>query len=60
MPFCPKCGRYSFEYDPYVKANRCFAVDCFVFDLKNELKLNQSEEFLAQKIIDEIKRKIIL
>ena len=28
MEFCPHCGKYSLEYDPYRNATICLSYDC--------------------------------
>jgi hypothetical protein len=30
--FCPKCGHFSFAYDPRAKIYRCYSVKCEFID----------------------------
>lgn len=30
--FCPKCGNFSFSYDPSVEIYRCYSVKCVFVD----------------------------
>ena len=34
--FCPKCGQFSFGYDPLIKVHRCYSVRCEFVDVKRE------------------------
>ena len=34
--FCPKCGHFSFAYDPQIKLYRCYNGRCDFVDTKKE------------------------
>jgi len=34
--FCPKCGHFSFGYDPLIKIHRCYSARCEFVDIKKE------------------------
>jgi len=34
--FCPKCGQFSFGYDPLIKVYRCYSDRCEFVDIKRE------------------------
>ncbi len=34
--FCPKCGEFSFGYDPQTKHYRCYNIGCGFVDKKKE------------------------
>ncbi|MHB8279079.1 MAG: hypothetical protein ACYDIA_15715 [Candidatus Humimicrobiaceae bacterium] len=35
MKRCPKCERFSVEYDPYIEAERCIWYDCLWINKEN-------------------------
>lgn len=41
--FCPKCGGFSFAYDPQAKIYRCYANKCQFIDEKKEYGEGLSE-----------------
>jgi len=34
--FCPKCGQFSFGYDPLIKVYRCYSARCEFVDIKKK------------------------
>jgi hypothetical protein len=34
--FCPKCGHFSFGYDPLIKISRCYSSRCEFVDIEKK------------------------
>ena len=63
MKFCPLCGRYSVEYDPRKKAERCLADDCTCIIIDSNsysyLEVNTSEKKAARVKVEKGTKTII-
>lgn len=41
--FCPKCGNFSFGYDPLIKIYRCYSMKCEFMDREKKYGEGLSE-----------------
>ncbi|MBU0706963.1 hypothetical protein KKG41_01175 [Patescibacteria group bacterium] len=54
--FCPKCGNFSYGYDPQIKIYRCYTLGCEFVDTKKEYGKGLSENPFNGKKSSQLER----
>lgn len=52
--FCPKCGNFSFGYDPLIKIYRCYSVKCEFVDKEKKHGEGSSENPFSKMHISKL------